>query len=63
VGAIEPIDPIQTLAPGAADPVGDCTDADGETVGHGTERLALADGGYHLMTTLGNALCLLMMVS
>ena len=59
VGTIEPIDPVQTLAAGTADPVGNGTDA--EAAGDGAKGLPSADGGYYLATALGKTVCLLLM--
>jgi hypothetical protein len=62
VGAVVPIDAVEPLAAGTPDPVGDSGNADGELPGDGTQGLPVADGGYHLATALGLAVCCAMVL-
>jgi hypothetical protein len=57
---VGPIDAIQTLASGTPDPASDGGNTHAELASDASQRLALADGGYHGPTTLLKTLCLLM---
>src|SRR6266542_3171348 len=61
-GAVCPIDSIEAVPPGAFDPVHDGAGAHAEAAGDGTGRLPPTDGSNHLLTTFGDAVCLLMLV-
>ena len=59
VRAIRPVDPIEALALGPPDPVGNRGDAGAELARDGAECLARTDSGYHGPTPVGSTLCLL----
>src|SRR5262245_41509039 len=60
---IGPIDTVQALAGGVANPVQDGGGTDTEVEGHAPQRLPLANGRYHRATPLGLTVCLLMRTS
>ena len=62
-GTVVPIDTIETLPLGTFDPIEDGAGAHAKATRHGTDRLVLANCSYHLATTLGSTVCLLMVFS